>query len=198
MILLHVCVCLGESNPYLCGAAPQAWCLQPCEGGIAFVCLLICDYNKLLDRGGYNGPIYWRGNTASYLQPWKVAYPFIPFCNLRPSFLCALDDAFAMADVSSFFDCLPIWASYFRLHMSDVFNRHGMIPDPDHRSDTRSMTRSNLPWQMCPPFLIVYLSESYSGQQENVGVSLGGDDENLCIDEGLGQCHVLEFGGWYG
>ncbi|GKD89999.1 hypothetical protein Tco_1365506, partial [Tanacetum coccineum] len=54
------------------------------------------------------------------------------------------------------------------------------------------------PWRMCPPFSIVYLSEPHSGRQENVGVSLDGDDGNLCIDEGLGQCHVLEFGGWYG
>ncbi|GJR29710.1 hypothetical protein Tco_1105942 [Tanacetum coccineum] len=48
------------------------------------------------------------------------------------------------------------------------------------------------PWRMCPPFSIVYLSEPHSGRQENVGVSFGGDDGNLCIDEGLGQCHVLQ------
>nr|GEX31048.1 hypothetical protein [Tanacetum cinerariifolium] len=47
-------------------------------------------------------------------------------------------------------------------------------------------------WQMCPPFLIVYLSEPHSGRQENVGISLGGDDGNLCIDKGLGPCHVLQ------
>nr|GEV25875.1 hypothetical protein [Tanacetum cinerariifolium] len=48
------------------------------------------------------------------------------------------------------------------------------------------------PWRMCPPFSIVYLSDPHSDRQENVGVSLGGDDGNLCIDEGLGQCHVLQ------
>nr|GEW24186.1 reverse transcriptase domain-containing protein [Tanacetum cinerariifolium] len=78
MILLHACVCLAESNPYLSGEALQAWCLQPCKGGFAFVCLLICNYNKLLDRGGYNRPVSWRGSTTSCLVCWMVRV--IPLC----------------------------------------------------------------------------------------------------------------------
>ncbi|GKB98910.1 hypothetical protein Tco_0985047, partial [Tanacetum coccineum] len=35
------------------------------SGAVAFVCLQFWDYDKLLDRGGYNRPISWRGSTMS-------------------------------------------------------------------------------------------------------------------------------------
>lgn len=37
---------------------------------IAFVRLLICNYNKLLDCEGWHRPVSWRGSTTSCLQPW--------------------------------------------------------------------------------------------------------------------------------
>ncbi|GKD57468.1 hypothetical protein Tco_1290855, partial [Tanacetum coccineum] len=46
----------------------------------------------LLDRGGYKRPVSWRGSTVSCMQPWRVAYSFIPSCNIKfvPSILFSL------------------------------------------------------------------------------------------------------------
>nr|GEV97958.1 hypothetical protein [Tanacetum cinerariifolium] len=118
--------------------------LKKAVAAFASVCLQLWNYDRLLDRGGYNRPVSWRGSTALCLQPWRGKEPNEFMSSGFDQCEKQMSPIGCTIDVGVGFSVLPFGAS--RVHGSssasevichahepqlylDVFQKHPEVPN---------------------------------------------------------------------